>query len=76
MSGYRNEIRDRFRIAVNEDGARDHSYVHGVQLSIRTGWNPACEFIMSNLSIEELRDLRYLIERAIAAAESSSPGIG
>lgn len=39
------------------------------RLHVNTGYNDACVWNQNNLSIEELRDLRYLIDRGIAAHE-------
>ena len=59
----------RIRLNVSEDGGRDHGYSHGCDLQIRTGWNEGCEFISNTLSVNELHDLRYLIDRALEAVK-------
>lgn len=37
---------------------------------INSGHNDQCQWLQNVLTVEELRDLRYLIDRGIAAAES------
>lgn len=59
----------RHRVVVNREGLRMHDYGHGVQIEYRDGWNDACELRCITLSVDELRDLRYLIDRALAKAE-------
>jgi len=39
------------------------------QLMVREGNNSSCPFRVNYLTIEEMRDLRYLLDRAIAATE-------
>jgi len=60
----------RLKLVVNENGLRDHDYGHGAQLSIRQGWNDDCEMVQHNLSVEDLRDLQHLCDRALAAANA------
>ena len=59
----------RIRLMVNESGGHDHGYSHGCDLQIRSGWNEGCEFISNTLSVNELHDLRYLIDRALEAVK-------
>ncbi len=66
MPHYDNKI-GRLRVTVNENGARDHSCAHGATVECPTGWNDSCQVQRHTVSVEELRDLRYLLERAIAA---------
>lgn len=61
----------RVSIDLNDNGARDHSYSHGCELSLDPGWNGQLPLIRWNCSVEDLHDLRHLVDRAIAAAESS-----
>lgn len=68
MSGY-DRTCGRLRVVVNESGARDHTYGHGAEIHCPTGWNDSCPIQTHTLSVEELRDLRHLLDRAIAAAE-------
>jgi len=58
----------RLRVVVNENGAMDHSYGHGAIIQCPEGWNDNCPIQTHTVSIEELRDLRYLLDRAIEAA--------
>lgn len=60
----------RICLKVSDDGAKMHDYSHGCSLYIRAGWNDSCEMVNNYLSVEELHDLRHLIDRALAAAES------
>ena len=60
---------DRIWLTVSEDGMSVHNYPHGCSLKVRDGWNDSCGWIQSTLSVSELRDLKYLCERAITAAE-------
>lgn len=62
----------RITLEVRDDGARLHDYTHGVSLRIRDGWNESCEMIENTLSVDELRDLRHLIDRAIAYADAKA----
>jgi hypothetical protein len=59
----------RLRVVVNENGAFDQQYGHGAIISCPTGWNDCCPIQTHTVSVEELRDLRYLLDRAIDAAE-------
>lgn len=40
-------------------------------LSVRDGYNDSCRWVENRLSVEELRDLRYMVDRAIAHIESA-----
>lgn len=59
----------RLRVEVRDTGARDHTYSHGAQISCPDGWNDSCPILTLTVSVEEMRDLRYLLDRAIAAAD-------
>jgi hypothetical protein len=61
----------RLRVVVNENGAKQHGYGYGATIQCPTGWNDSCPVQTHTVSVEELRDLRYLLDRAIAAAEIS-----
>ncbi len=67
--GYDRQI-GRIRLNLSEDGAKMHDYGHGCSLYIRSGWNDSCKMVNNYLSVEELHDLRHLIDRAISAAGS------
>ena len=62
----------RVRVVVNENGAKDHGYGHGAGICCRDGWNDSSSMVTHTMSIEELRDLRYLLDRAITLAEEVS----
>ena len=51
---------NRLRVTVNDSGAKTHEYVHGATVE--------CVDIKFTMSVDELHDLRYLIDRAIASA--------
>lgn len=53
-------------LEVSREGYLGHDYGYGAKITIPTGWNDACPIVTNNLSVEELRDLRYLIDRALA----------
>lgn len=40
-----------------------------ITIMVRDGWNDSCPLLYNRLSREELRDLRYLIDRALVAIE-------
>lgn len=67
--GHYNKTIGRLTVEVNVEGARDHSYGHGCSVSCIAGWNDSCPKVTHTMSVEELRDLRYLLDRAIAEAE-------
>lgn len=60
----------RITVDLNVNGTEDHNYGHGVRLSMQDGWNDNCETLEWSCSVEDLRDLNYLLTRAIAAAEA------
>lgn len=55
------------RIIVDYQEARSEGTA--VEVSIRDGWNVSCAFLCNRLSVEEARDLRYLLGRVIAIAD-------
>lgn len=65
---YRKTI-GRVTVVVNEDGAQRHDYGHGCTVACVKGWNDSCLVVEHTMSVEELRDLRYLLDRAIAMAD-------
>lgn len=69
MTYYRKKI-GRIAVAVNQDGIKNHDYGHGCEVSCLDGWNDSCRTLTHNMSVEELRDLQYLIGRALAAADA------
>jgi len=54
----------RLRLRVTDVGARDHHSLEGVKLTINAA--------TAELSVEELRDLKHLIERALYHAKRKS----
>jgi hypothetical protein len=61
----------RLRVVVNENGAKMHDYGHGCIIQCPEGWNDSCHVQTHTVSVEELRDLRHLLDRAIAAADAA-----
>lgn len=59
----------RLTVVVTYDGSRQHDYGHGCEVSCVSGWNESCPVRTHTVSVEELRDLRYLLDRAIADAD-------
>lgn len=64
----------RLYVRVDESGVTQHGYRHGGTLACLNGSgnydpNDPDDGVQSNLSVEEMRDLRYLLDRAIAAAD-------
>lgn len=59
----------RLTLHVGDEGMKQSDYGYGASIECRKGWNKDSESQMHIVSIEELRDLRYLIERALAAVE-------
>lgn len=47
----------------------DYASNSEVTIAVRDGWNDSCPLLYNRLSREELRDLRYLIDRALNAIE-------
>lgn len=68
--GWYKKTMGRVTVEVRENGAKDHSYGHGCEVSCVEGWNNYCPTKSHTMSVEELRDLRYLLDRAIDAAEA------
>lgn len=62
----------RFSLSLAKEGCQDHRYGHGVSLYMPTGWNKSCEPVAISVSVEDLHDLKYLIERAISSAEKDT----
>jgi len=58
----------RHRVKVNDNGLTMHDYGHGVEIEYLDGWNPSCPTRRITLSVDELEDLQYLIDRALRAA--------
>lgn len=56
---------DRIKLVVRPE----YGSAHAVSLKIRDGWNESCSWKENTLSLEELHDLRHLVNRAIAASE-------
>jgi len=59
----------RIRLVVSREGMRDHDYGHGARIECPAGWNDSCPIVAHTVSVEELRDLRHLIDRALAASQ-------
>lgn len=59
----------RLTVKVSHNGATMPDYGHGCEVSCIAGWNDSCPIVTHTMSVEELRDLRYLLDRAIAAAD-------
>jgi hypothetical protein len=71
MTEFSKRIGDRIKLCVNRNGYLNHDYGYGCDLKIRAGWNDSCEIITNNLSVDDLRDLRYLIDCALLKAVKS-----
>jgi hypothetical protein len=50
----------------------DFGDARSVTITCVAGWNDYCPTLENILSIEEVRDLRYLLDRVIAASERTS----
>jgi hypothetical protein len=61
----------RIRLRVNREGYQNPDYGHGAEIICPTGWNDMCPLQTHTVSIEELRDLKHLIERALAQGDAS-----
>lgn len=59
----------RVSVDLNDNGAKQHSYAHGVTLKLDPGWDGQLPPLIWNCSVEDLHDIRHLVDRAIAAAE-------
>lgn len=59
----------RLTVSVSENGATQHDYAHGCEVSCVAGWNDSCPIVKHVMSVEELRNLRYLLDRAIFHAD-------
>jgi hypothetical protein len=69
---YRNQT-GRLLVDVSDDGGKMHDYRHGCTIAEVEGkWNEWYPPKGIQMSIEEMRDLRYLLDRAIAAADDAS----
>lgn len=60
----------RLRVGIGNNGLRMHDYGHGATVACRAGWNSGCAMTELTMSVNELRDLRYLLDCAIAAADA------
>jgi hypothetical protein len=60
----------RLRVTVSSEGLRMPNYGHGATVECVAGWNDNCPVVKHTVSVDELRDLHYLIGRAIEAAQS------
>lgn len=60
MAGYYKRM-GRLEIEVSEDGLKFHDYIYGVQIKHRVGVRDESPTSEMQVSIEELRDLRYLL---------------
>lgn len=56
------------RVEVSRDGVRQHDYSYGVRITYARG-----DGVEMNMCVEQMRDLRYLLDRAIACASDPSP---
>lgn len=65
-----NKQMDRLRVTVSNDGEKMHDYGHGATVECVEGWNDSCPVLKHTMSVDELRDLHYLLGRAIAVADS------
>jgi hypothetical protein len=65
-----NKTAGRLRVTVNRDGMLNHDYGHGCTIECPTGWNDSCPIVKHTVCVEELRDLRHLLDRAIAHADA------
>lgn len=66
---YSNTVGERLSLSLSDDGIRSPNYGYGATLKIRDGWNDRCEWATLNLSVDDLHDLRYLINRALECSE-------
>jgi hypothetical protein len=64
MAAYSKRI-GRLHLEVSDNGASMHDYGHGCELKIVDGWNDNCPILNNRLSVDELRDLQYMISRAL-----------
>lgn len=55
------------RLRLRSDG--DPANLAAVTISVPDGWNDSCKILTLRLSVEELRDLKHLIERALYHAK-------
>jgi len=74
MSEFRKSVGERLRLKVSRDGYLQHDYGYGCELEIRRGWNDGCQFEGNYLSIDDLKDLRYLIDRALEHTHQNQKG--
>lgn len=66
-----NKQMGRLRVTVSRDGLRMHDYGHGATVECVAGWNDSCPIVTHTVSVDELRDLHYLLGRAIEASEKA-----
>lgn len=63
-----NKAIGRLRLEVSHDGLKMHDYGHGCSLKVLDGWNDSCPTLENRLSVDELKDLQYLIGSALERA--------
>lgn len=51
----------RISISFSDEGKRDHDYGYGCTMKLQKGFNPHCGEVDYPLSINELRDIQYMI---------------
>lgn len=71
MSRLDTKAAGRFEVAVSNKGAHDQNDSLGATISYRDGWNSGLPARGFDLSLEEMRDLHYILGRAIAQADSA-----
>lgn len=67
---YFNKKTGRFRLEISEDGCKMHDYHHGCKIFIYSRQDDQMYEKHFVLSVEELHDLKHLIERGIIHAGS------
>ena len=69
MTGY-NKTMGRIRVEYSQF----YGDASAVTIYCRAGWNDACRWTENSLSMEEVRDLRYMLDRMLAVAEVHQKG--
>lgn len=59
----------RIALHINHDGKLDHSYGYGCNMKLQKGFNPHCGEVDYPLSINELRDIQYMIGELLRGVE-------